>query len=78
MTSQTSRRPARRGAWLVGSLVLLALVAAVTMMLLRARRPWVRTEPSVPAVAAASGPASVPSLPLDGGCRSPGLRAVCR
>lgn len=82
MTPQTSRRPARRGAWLVGSLVLLALVAAVTVMLLRARRPWVRTEPSTPAVATASEPAAVPSLPLDGAAKVPqsgvDLRGVVR
>lgn len=71
MSARAMRRPARRGAWIVGGVVLLALVAAVTVMLLRARRPWVRVDTSTPSVAAPAGPTTVPSLPLDATAKTP-------
>lgn len=73
MSLRTSHR--RRGAWLVGGIVLLALVAAVAVMLSGSRRPWVRTDASTPAVVTSAVPAAVPSLPLDGAAKVP-LRGV--
>lgn len=69
MIVRTSGRTGHRGAWLVGGLVLLALVAAVTVMLLGGRRPWVRNEDALLPEAASAGPAAVPSLPLDGAAK---------
>lgn len=65
MSARPLRRPLRRGAWLVGGLVLLALIAAVFVMLTRGRRAWLRNETASPVAAAPMGPAAVPSLPLD-------------